>query len=65
MDTDNQAENAASGEESFADMFEKSYVQRDRLEPGQMVETTIVNGRVVYERAKDDKLKRLLQEPPK
>lgn len=42
MDTNDQAANAASGEENFADMFEKSYVQRDRLEPGQMVETTIV-----------------------
>jgi small subunit ribosomal protein S1 len=45
METNDQATNsanAASGEESFADMFEKSYVQRDRLEPGQMVETTIV-----------------------
>ena len=42
MDIDNQSSSAPSGEESFADMFEKSYVQRDRLEPGQMVETTIV-----------------------
>ena len=42
MDTDNQAANAASGEESFADMFEKSFVQRSRLEAGQMVETIIV-----------------------
>jgi small subunit ribosomal protein S1 len=42
MDTDNQAANEASGEESFADMFEKSFVQRSRLEAGQMVETIIV-----------------------
>jgi len=42
MDTDNQAANAASGEESFADMFEKSFVQRSRLEAGQMIETVIV-----------------------
>jgi len=42
MDTDNQAANAASGEESFAEMFEKSFVQRSRLEAGQMVETIIV-----------------------
>jgi len=42
MDIDNQSSSAPSGEENFADMFEKSYVQRDRLEPGQMVETTIV-----------------------
>jgi small subunit ribosomal protein S1 len=42
METNDKAANAASGEESFADMFDKSYVQRDRLEPGQMVDTTIV-----------------------
>lgn len=42
MDTNDQARNAASGEESFADMFDKSFVQRSRLEPGQMVDTTIV-----------------------
>ncbi len=44
MDTDNQLEGAANseGEKSFADMLEQSYVQRDRLEPGQMVETVIV-----------------------
>ena len=42
METNDKTANAASGEENFADMFEKSYVQRDRLEPGQMVETTIV-----------------------
>ena len=42
MDTDNQAADAASGEESFAEMFEKSFVQRSRLEAGQMVETIIV-----------------------
>jgi len=42
METNDKTANAASGEENFADMFEKSYVQRERLEPGQMVETTIV-----------------------
>ena len=42
MDTDNQAADETSGEESFADMFEKSFVQRSRLEAGQMVETVIV-----------------------
>jgi small subunit ribosomal protein S1 len=42
MDTNDQTNNAASGEESFADMLEKSFVQRSRLEPGQMVETRIV-----------------------
>ena len=42
METNDKTADAANGEESFADMFEKSYVQRDRLEPGQMVETTIV-----------------------
>jgi small subunit ribosomal protein S1 len=42
MDIDNQTANAGNGEESFADMFEKSFVQRSRLEAGQMVETVIV-----------------------
>lgn len=42
METNDKTANAAGGEESFANMFEKSYVKRDRLEPGQMVETTIV-----------------------
>jgi small subunit ribosomal protein S1 len=44
METNDQVTNPASseGEENFADMLEKSYVQRDRLEPGQMVETVIV-----------------------
>ncbi|MGC1455562.1 MAG: 30S ribosomal protein S1 [Nitrospirota bacterium] len=42
METNDKTTNSASGEENFADMFEKSYVQRDRLGPGQMVETTIV-----------------------
>ena len=42
METNDKTADAANGEESFADMFEKSYVQRDRLEPGQMVETAIV-----------------------
>lgn len=44
METNDQATNSAGGEgeESFADMLEKTYVQRERLEPGQMVETVIV-----------------------
>ena len=42
MDTDNQAQEAASGEENFADMFEKSFKKQGRLEPGQMVEAMIV-----------------------
>ena len=42
MDTNNQAAHAAKGEESFADMFEKSFKKQERLEPGQMVETMIV-----------------------
>ena len=42
MDIDNQAENAAGSEESFADMFEKSFKKPGRLEPGQMVEAQIV-----------------------
>jgi small subunit ribosomal protein S1 len=42
MDINNQAASAENGEESFADMFEKSFVQRSRLEAGQMVDTMIV-----------------------
>jgi small subunit ribosomal protein S1 len=44
MDSNNQSENATNGEreENFADLLEKNYVKRDRLEPGQMVETVIV-----------------------
>lgn len=42
MDIDNQTAPVANGEENFAEMFEKSFVQRARLEPGQMVETVIV-----------------------
>jgi small subunit ribosomal protein S1 len=42
MDTDNQPQEAASGEENFADMFEKSFKKQGRLEPGQMVEAMIV-----------------------
>ena len=42
MDTDNQSANAADSEESFADMFEKSFKKQARLEPGQMVEAQIV-----------------------
>jgi small subunit ribosomal protein S1 len=42
MDNDNQAANAAEGEENFAEMFEKSFKKQERLEPGQMVEAQIV-----------------------
>jgi small subunit ribosomal protein S1 len=42
MDTNNQPVNAGTGEENFAEMFEKSFKQQGRLEPGQMVEAMIV-----------------------
>lgn len=42
MDTNNQPANAVPGEENFAEMFEKSFKQQGRLEPGQMVEAMIV-----------------------
>jgi small subunit ribosomal protein S1 len=42
METNDKTTDSAGGEENFANMFEKSYVQRERLEPGQMVETAIV-----------------------
>jgi small subunit ribosomal protein S1 len=42
MDTNNQSANAGSGEENFAEMFEKSFKKQGRLEPGQMVEAMIV-----------------------
>lgn len=42
MDNNNQAAEAAGGEENFADMFEKSFKKQGRLEPGQMVESMIV-----------------------
>jgi len=42
MDNNNQSANAANHEESFADMFEKSFKKQGRLEPGQMVEAMIV-----------------------
>jgi small subunit ribosomal protein S1 len=42
MDTNGHEAKGEGGEESFADMFEKSFVQRSRLEPGQMIETVIV-----------------------
>ena len=43
MDTDNQPVNAGTGEENFAEMFEKSISKKPgRLEPGQMVEAMIV-----------------------
>jgi len=40
--SDNQSANAGSGEENFAEMFEKSFKKQGRLEPGQMVEAMIV-----------------------
>jgi small subunit ribosomal protein S1 len=42
MDTNNQTPDAANNEESFADMFEKSFKKQGRLEPGQMVEAQVV-----------------------
>ncbi len=42
MDTGNQATDAANSEESFAELFEKSFKRQGRLEPGQMVEAMIV-----------------------
>jgi small subunit ribosomal protein S1 len=42
MDTDNQPTDAANEEESFADMFEKSFKKQEHLSPGQMVEAAIV-----------------------
>lgn len=42
MDTNDQAAHAAEGEESFADMFEKSFKKQERLSPGQMIESMIV-----------------------
>jgi small subunit ribosomal protein S1 len=43
MDTNNQPVNAGTGEENFAEMFEKSISKKPgRLEPGQMVEAMIV-----------------------
>ena len=42
MDIDNKSANAADSEESFADLFEKSFKKQARLEPGQMVEAQIV-----------------------
>lgn len=42
MNDVNNSDDAANGEENFAEMFEKSFVKRQRLEPGQMVEAMIV-----------------------
>ncbi len=42
MDTNNQVADASNGEESFAEMFEKSFKKQGKLEPGQMVEAVIV-----------------------
>src|SRR3990170_4811782 len=42
MDDNNQSTGGEQGEESFAELFEKSFKKQGRLEPGQMVETVIV-----------------------
>jgi len=42
MDTNNQAAQSADNEESFADMFEKSFKKQGRHEPGQKVDAMIV-----------------------
>jgi small subunit ribosomal protein S1 len=42
MDIENQPTEEANNEESFAEMFEKSFKKQGRLEPGQMVEAMIV-----------------------
>src|SRR5574337_1041359 len=42
MDINNHAAETMNGEESFAEMFEKSFKKQGRLEPGQMVEAAIV-----------------------
>ncbi len=42
MDTNNHAADAPNNEESFAEMFEKSFKKQGKLEPGQMVEAQIV-----------------------
>ena len=42
MDTNNQADQIMDNEESFADMFEKSFKKQGKLEIGQKVEAVIV-----------------------
>jgi small subunit ribosomal protein S1 len=42
MDTNNHAADAENGEESFAEMFEKSFKKQGKLEPGQLVEARVV-----------------------
>lgn len=42
MDENDQSTGSERVEESFADMLEKSFVTRGRLEPGQMIEAVIV-----------------------
>jgi len=42
MDTSDKKPTESTGEESFAEMFEKSFKKQGRLEPGQMVEAMIV-----------------------
>lgn len=42
MNNDQVTDNGSAAEESFADMLEKSFVSRSRMEPGQKVEARIV-----------------------
>ncbi len=42
METNNQSAHTADKEESFADLFERSFKKQGKLEPGQMVEAVIV-----------------------
>jgi small subunit ribosomal protein S1 len=42
MDTDKKADDAENNEESFAELFEKSFKKQGKLEPGQLAEAVIV-----------------------
>lgn len=42
MDSDNHKSDVSNNEESFAEMFEKSFKKQGKLEPGQMIEAMIV-----------------------
>ncbi len=42
MDDNDRSNGSEQGEESFAELFEKSFKKQGRLEPGQMVEAVIV-----------------------
>ncbi len=42
MDNDNESSQSSNGEESFAEMFEKSFKKQSKLSQGQMVEAAIV-----------------------